>query len=732
MPLATSQEHSSRNSIQSRTYISPLNPMSLQFYSHGTTSTRLPPMDTTGQPDDFIPPLAFPAKLPTSSPPDNSPPSMPVSRSGDIIAKSTNIPQNNNELINLGSLSANSGPTVQRRPPYERTEGDAVSDGRSDVAAGATLPHASRPDTCADIPRSADNQIPAISAAVSKNHSAIAVRSASSELDIKLDIQSPLGQVSHKLGVLHALEVLTSSSPPQPIPRADNTEVIPVHDISSSEPSNVAILNEIQVANHEGIFSLNRALSTSPVEPSSPTLPAITPPLSQNVHIRASQGAGDIPFGPPKAAEPAERGRSPSQVDSLGEETVMKPLAQQVDRTASVRPFPTPTHPGPPLKRRGISMSSSISRAASVLTMIAPSRKGTAREELPVDPHILSGRAPSELSHQRDEDKGNAYTNEQTPPSPRGRATSTAESPSLPLPVFGPHLWDEIYSSIRGSEGVSPEVNGPAVGPTFDQERRRVTALDEWESCAEDSNAISDGAQRRTAELNPSSNHTPDIVIPKRPPECPVGRTYSFNHSPRYDPNVPRLLETSGESRSKLDRTLNSAPFLDRTEILMTPAQPAVQRQTNHATRVPSNDDLTSPNAHTPSQPQTVVSDSQARAVLCPGPAVHSDGSPLGEKAETRPDISLSTEIPLMPITTQPTPQERPSLHPRSSPLGDGCTEPGRPGQAGGDRKPGDGRTEDEGVREAGPESPSQSNHGSQGCFKELYRRAWKIYPRCC
>jgi len=117
------------------------------------------------------------------------------------MAKPTNIPQDNNELINLGSHSATSGPTVQRRPPYERTAGEAVSDGRSDVAAGAALAHASRPDTCADIPRSA----PAISAAVSKNHSAIAVRSASSELDIKLDIQSPLGQVSPKLGVLLAL-----------------------------------------------------------------------------------------------------------------------------------------------------------------------------------------------------------------------------------------------------------------------------------------------------------------------------------------------------------------------------------------------------------------------------------------------------------------------------------------------------------------------------------------------
>jgi len=389
-----------------------------------------------------------------------------------------------------------------------------------------------------------------------------------------------------------------------------------MHDISSSEPSNVATLNEIQVANHVGISNLNRALSTSPVELSSPPLPAITPPLSQNVHTRTSQDAGNIPFGPPKAAEPGERDRSPSRVDSLSE---MKPLDQQVDRTASVQPFPIPAHSVPPLKRRGISISSSISRAASVLTMIAPSRKGTAREELPVEPHVLSGRAPSELSHPRDEDKGKAYTNKQRPPSPRGRATSIAESPSLPLPVFGPHLWDEIYSSIRGNEGVDREINGTA----------------------------------------------------------------------------------------------------------------PMQQQPNHATRVPSNDDLTSPNAHTPPQPPTVVSDSQARAVLCPSLAVRSDGSLLGEKGETRPDISPSTEIPLMLITTQPTPQERPSVHPRSSPLGDGHTELEQPGQSGGDRKPGDGQTEDERIREARPESPSQSNHGSQGCFKDLYRRAWKKYP-CC
>lgn len=494
----------------------------------------------------------------------------------------------------------------------------------------------------------------------------------------------------------------------------------------------------LPVANHEGILNLNRAFSTSPVELSSPLLPAITPPLSQNVQTRKSQGAGNIPFGPPKAAEPGERDQSfTSQADSLGRANVMKPLAQQVDRTASMQPFPIPSTPSvPPLNRRGISISSSISRAASVLTMIAPSRsrRGTALGERPVEP-------PSELSHPRDEDKGNAYTKEQRPPSPQGHATATAESPSLPLPVFGPHLWDEIYPLIRGNEGVDREANGTAAEPTLDQERKGVTAPDECGTHAEDSDTISYSVQRRTAGLNPSSDHIPDLEIPKRPPESLVGRMYSFNHSPRYGPNVPHLPETS-DPREKLERTLDSAPSLDRTESLITSPEPVLlpmRMQPNHATRcgVPSNDELTSPTVHTPPQPPTVVSDSQAHAVLCPGPPLRSGRSLLEGKGDTHPDISPSTEIHLMqrhvPIITQPTPQECASLHPssRSSPLGDGQTEPESPGQSGGDRKPEDGRTEDKSVQEAERESPPLRKRESQGGVKGLYLRARKKYP-CC
>jgi len=181
---------------QSRTYISPLNPISRQLYSHGITSTRLPPMNATSRPDNFTPPLALPAKVLAYSPPDNPSPSMPVSRSGDIMSRSTNIPQNNDELINLGSHSA----TSPKATTYGRIAREAGSDGRSDVAAGASGLLARTGEPCR-----ADNQTPAISAAVSKDHSVIPGHSDIGELDVKLDIQSPLGQVSPKVGVLYAL-----------------------------------------------------------------------------------------------------------------------------------------------------------------------------------------------------------------------------------------------------------------------------------------------------------------------------------------------------------------------------------------------------------------------------------------------------------------------------------------------------------------------------------------------
>ena len=702
--LTTGRAHTggARNFIQSRTYISPLNPIPRQFYPHGITSTRLPPVNPTSRPDDFTSPLAHPAKLLAYSPSDEPPPSMSVSQSGDAMSRSRNIPQNDNELVNLGSHSATSGPTVQRRPPYERIAGEAKSDGRSDVAAGAMSAGASGLLARTREPYPADNQTPAISAAVS-NHSATVVRSEISVLDI-----SPLGEVSPKVGVPRALAFLTRS-PPQPSPRADNTKVIPVCNMFSSGPSGVAHLKGVQVASHEGITNRNRALSTSPVGLSSPSLPPITPPLPQNVPKQPSREADNTSFGPPEAAESGESDRSPSsQVDLLGEGNAMKSHAQQVHRTASVPPLPIPSaHSVPSLNRRGISISSSISRAASILTMIAPSRKGTARGECPVEP------APFELSHPRDDENGKADTNGQKLPS-QGRATATPESPSLPLPVFGPHLWDEIYPLIHRNEGVDHEANGTARKPTLDQERKRVAALDECES------------------------HGKDIVIPKNPPESPLGRTYSFTHSPRHDANVSHLPETS-DPREKLRRTPGSAPSLNRTESLITLPHPVLsptRKQHDHVTPVPSNDDLTGPNAYTPPESPTVVSDSQARAVLCPGSPVHSDRSLLEGKSETYPDVSLPTEIPLMqrpvPTIIQPTPQEYPSSHPEPSPLGDGDTEPESPGQSGGDRKLGDGRTEDESTREAERESPPQGKHEGQGGVKGLYLRAWKKYSCCC
>ena len=613
---------------------------------------------------------------------------MSVSQSGDDMSKSTNIPQNDNELVNLGSHSATSGPTVQRRPPYERIAGEAKSDGRSDVAAGAMSAGASGLLARTREPCPANNQTPAISAADSKNHS--------------------LGEVSHKIGVPRALAILTSSPPPQPSPRTDNTKVIPMHNMSSSGPSSVATLKEVQVVSHEGISNRNRASSTSPVGLSSPSHPPITPPLTQNVPTRPSQEADNTPFGSPKAAESGESDRSPpSQVDLLGEGNAMKSHAQQVHRTASVPPLPIPSaHSVPPLSRRGISISSSISRAASILTVIAPSRKGTARGEYPVEP------APFELSRPRDDENGKADINGQRLPS-RGRATTTPESPSLPLPVFGPHLWDEIYPLIHRNEGVDP-ANGTAVKPTLDQERKRVTALDEYET------------------------HGKDIVVSKIPPESLVGRTYSFTHSPRHYPNVSHLPETS-EPREKLERTPDSAPSLDRTESMITLPQPVLlptRKQSDHATLASSNDDLTGPNVYTPPESPTVASDSQARAALGPGSPVRSDRSLLKGKGEMHPDISPPTEISLMqrpaPITIQPTPQECPSSHTEPSPLGDKDTEPESPGQPGGDRKLGDGRTEDESTREAGRESPPQGKHESQGGVKGLYLRAWKKYSCCC
>ena len=207
--------------------------------------------------------------------------------------------------------------------------------------------------------------------------------------------------------------------------------------------------------------------------------PKEVPTSSRNVPpTPGSQATGTDSSGPLGTAGLGVR--NPSllpQADSAREGNMVKPLAQVVGRTPSVRPSPKPsTHSAPTPDQPSVSTSSSPPHVAPTITKTTSSWMRTPNSKPPNDPHgdAHTGGAPPELPRPPDKGKGKAHPNERshtnlsapsgTPPLPPDTA-SAAGSPSRPQPESGPQGLDRSTSRIRG-DGVKREARRVAEGPT--------------------------------------------------------------------------------------------------------------------------------------------------------------------------------------------------------------------------------------------------------------------------
>lgn len=132
--------------------------------------------------------------------PDDNTPSLP-----DVIAKTMIISQSKSKLTDSGSYQANSGPTLQGRPPHELTAWNALLDEHLDGTEGAK-PAADLGESLQRVPHPTDNQTTAI----------ITERRDASQLAIELDDRVLV--VSHRIGVALPLVILTSSAQCSPRP----------------------------------------------------------------------------------------------------------------------------------------------------------------------------------------------------------------------------------------------------------------------------------------------------------------------------------------------------------------------------------------------------------------------------------------------------------------------------------------------------------------------------------
>ncbi|KAF8495931.1 hypothetical protein F5888DRAFT_1707525 [Russula emetica] len=260
--------------------------------------------------------------------------------SSSVMSKSTNISQS-------GSHRATTGPTLQGRPSYPTMAGKALSDERLDNAADASPGAASRRRE----PRATDNQTTAHPAAASKGPQAT-----TEQFDVELNARSRAGK------------------PPLD---ADNTQ----NDSAYMKSSIISASKETRAAQREGITNSGTTVSASSMQP--PVHLVTNSPPSRNALPSRTLGENSsnisLPVVAPGPEETKKRNESPHpQEDSRSQRTVIRPYAEQVDRTASVQPSVKPSTSHPPRsssseRRVNTFRAEQVDRTAPVQPSVRPS-----------------------------------------------------------------------------------------------------------------------------------------------------------------------------------------------------------------------------------------------------------------------------------------------------------------------------------------------------------------------
>ena len=378
-----------------------------------------------------------------------------------------------------------------------------------------------------------------------------------------------------------------------------------------------------------------------------------TPPRNVPSSRAPQKTSSDATFGLPRAEEPAKGNRSPlPKADLSREGNTIKPLAQQVDRIASVHPQSKPfTHSTPALNQPSASVPPSQSSSAPAITTTHSRRIRTAHRD------DRGGTATSESPRPPDEDKRQAYPNE----SSHTRATASSREPPFRLEHVAsadgvdslslPQSLNRSSPRLQGNEGVEREAKRAAETLTSDKKwGTRTTASKEPEIHEEDPTTDPYSAQRRKLESSPPSSHAPPDIKrhPKAPPQSSVELTSPSSVSRGYDLGATHL-PASGE----FGRNTGSSDAISSLRITeasaTTPHVPlSTQNQVKHAGTSPSNNKPTSSSTVAPPRPPTVVGDSQ----ICASPFLSRTTSSLvsapitsvtsreaGREGETRPGI---------------------------------------------------------------------------------------------
>ena len=238
----------------------------------------------------------------------------------------------------------------------------------------------------------------------------------------------------------------------------------------------------------------------------------------------------------------------------------------------------------------------------------------------------LTGGAPSELPHVRNEVKGSGYPNEQShtissassprPPLSSDDTASAVGSPSQPQTVSGPRRSDRSNSPIQENERTGREAKRASEGLSPDKEQKPKTVSKESESRQEDPAADTSRALRHKPEPSPPSSYAFDIKRSQLPsPQSSVGRTYSSGLSSTNDfGTLPPRPDTSKSGRN-FRHSSDSLPSSGIIQASLTPpVSLSPQNQPKHAIGTSPNNNPTSSSADSRSQPPTVASNSEIHA----------------------------------------------------------------------------------------------------------------------
>jgi hypothetical protein len=521
--------------------------------------------------------------------PDNDTPSPP-----DAMSKSMNISQSKSKLTDSGSYQVTSSPTLQGRPSYVSTNRNPLVDEHLNNAASSNSTTASGEPLQRE-PHPSDNQMTAIPGVPSGDRQAITERRDASQFDIGSDVRPPASQVSPHIVAALPPVILTSGPQLWPPFDADNTQSVTPRrgrresytargrgEPVDTEPKWVMYrrmeprIESVPCSSAPSSRQLTSQLHYVNYLPRSRNL--LRPPRSPALRSNTLLGSS----GSEETREMDES--SSSQVDSPRERTVIRPHAEQVDRTAFVHPPAMPSTPSPfPLDRWTTSASPILLPypQGSAWAKRAFSQMHAPRSTLPYEPRAPSRGTPFELPHPPGEDRGKARPDDQGkdspaaqhgPSAPSEHTPATTESPTqdirTPLlhhtdhphppeniPAATPHPFrqERSPSSVPRRLHVPPEHShamtelpslqdrkDPSATPyklsvpppTWERKgRKRVMVHEEHE------NRLKDSAD---AEPNPTTSSAPDVVQNSEPPlEGSVQRTYSPYLSREYDSSAP-------------------------------------------------------------------------------------------------------------------------------------------------------------------------------------------------